>query len=146
MKKASSGKKLNANLELTPIWKFNCCPLLIRSRSTKYNMPRSKNSSDVYRPKYKKKAHSSLVLLSVYPRSRRGAERIRQGEERWSRPLKTALERSYLTENSSSESRILRPRRKKLLTESPPKRISYISLYFYMITTRKWYIRADCRS
>ena len=41
--------------------------------------------------------HFSLVSLSVHPRSRRGAERIRQGKERWSRP-KPALERSDLTE------------------------------------------------
>ena len=37
-------------------------------------------------------------------------EWIRQGEGRWSRPPKTALIRSYLTENSSSANRILRPR------------------------------------
>ena len=86
-------------------------------------MPRSKNSSGEYRPKYKNKAHFSLVSISVYPRSRRGAERIRQGEGRWSRPPKTALERSYLTENSSSENRMLRPKRRKLLTESLKKRM-----------------------
>ena len=40
----------------------------------------------------------SLVSLSIHPRSLRGAERIRQGERRWSRPPKTALERSDLTE------------------------------------------------
>ena len=99
------------------------------------HMPRSNNSSGVYRPKYKKKAHFSLVSLSVYSRSRRGAERIRQGEGCWSRPPKTALEGSYLTESSSSENRILRPRREKLLTESPAKRIiiyseEYISIHF----------------
>ena len=41
-----------------------------------------------------------------------------------SRPPKTALERSYLTDNSSSENRILRPRRKKLLTEFSKKRMT----------------------
>ena len=40
----------------------------------------------------------SLVSFSPHPRSRRGAEQIRQGEGRWSRPPKTALERSHLTE------------------------------------------------
>ena len=39
----------------------------------------------------------SLVSLSLHPRSRRGAERIRQGKGRWSRPPKTALERSDLS-------------------------------------------------
>ena len=38
-------------------------------------------------------------------------------------PPKTALHRSYLTENSSSANRILRPRRKKFLTESTKKRM-----------------------
>ena len=59
----------------------------------------------------------SLVLLGIVLRSRRCAERTRQGEGRWSRPRKPALGRSYLTENSSSANRILGPRRKKLLTE-----------------------------
>ena len=51
----------------------------------------------------------SLVSLGIRPRSRRCAERTRPGEGRWSRPLKPALERSYLTENSSSANRILEP-------------------------------------
>ena len=38
----------------------------------------------------------SLVSLGIRPRSRRCAERTRQGEGRWSRPLKAALERSYI--------------------------------------------------
>ena len=46
-------------------------------------------------PKLYKYSH---VSLSVYLRSRRGAERIRQGEGRWNLPPKTALERSDLTE------------------------------------------------
>ena len=45
-------------------------------------------------------AHFSLVSLSPHPRSRRGAERIKEDEERWSRPSETALERSDLTEKS----------------------------------------------
>ena len=55
----------------------------------------------------------SLVSLGIHPHSRRCAERTRQGEGRWSRPPKAALERSYSIENSSSANRILRPRRKK---------------------------------
>ena len=38
--------------------------------------------------------HFSIVPLSPHPHSRRGLERIRQGEGRWTRPSKTALERS----------------------------------------------------
>ena len=43
-------------------------------------------------------ARFSLVLLSIHPRYRRGVERIRQGEGRWSRPPKTVLDRSDLNE------------------------------------------------
>ena len=43
-------------------------------------------------------ARFSVVSLSIHPRSRRGAERIRQGEGRWSRPTKMVLERSDLAE------------------------------------------------
>ena len=50
--------------------------------------------------KTQKSAHFSLVSFSFYyPRSRRGVERIRQGEGRWSCPLKTAFERIDTTEN-----------------------------------------------
>ena len=78
-------------------------------------------------PKIQHFAHFSLVSLSPRTRSRPDAERIRQSEGGWSRPPKTALERSYLTENSSSENRILRPRRKKTPDRiAPPKMIYYI--------------------
>ena len=70
-----------------------------------------------------------LVSLGINPCSRRCVERTRQGEGRWSRPSKPAFERSYLTENSSSANRILRPRRKKLLTESLKQRMN---LYIYI--------------
>ena len=55
----------------------------------------------------------SLVSLGIRPRSRRGAERTRQGEGRLSRPPEAALERSYSTENSSSANRILGRRQEK---------------------------------
>ena len=64
----------------------------------------------------------SFVSLGIRPRSRQGAERIRQGEGRLSRPQKTALERSYLTWISSSANRILRPRRKKTPDRFPEKK------------------------
>ena len=88
MKKAPFGRNLNATLEM----------LSLDSFVQALHMPRSENSSVVYRPKYNNFLHFSLVSLSPHPRSRRGAERIRQGEGRWSRPPKTALERSDLTE------------------------------------------------
>ena len=55
----------------------------------------------------------SLVSVRNRPRSRRCAERTRQGEGRWSRPPKAALERTYSTENSSFANRILGPRQKR---------------------------------
>ena len=82
----------------------------------------------------KKKAHFSRVSLSVYPRSRRGAGRIRRGEGRCSRPPKTALERTYLTENSSSENRILRSRRKKTPDRIPPKKNEIMYIYIFIPT------------
>ena len=63
----------------------------------------------------------SLVSLGIRLRSRRCAERTRQGEGRWSRPPKAALERSYI------RPRIPVPRityfgrdKKKLLTKQIP--------------------------
>ena len=85
-----------------------------------------------YTAQIQETAHFSLVSLSIYPRSRRRAERIRQGEGRWSRPPKTALEPSYLTENSSSENRILRPRRKITPDRIPPKKNGHIYTYIYL--------------
>ena len=81
----------------------------------------------------------SLVSLGIRPRSRRRAERTRQGEGRWSRPRKAALERGYLTENSSSVDRILRPRRKKLLTEFLKQRmiICICIYYLWSLSVRK---------
>ena len=38
----------------------------------------------------------SIVSFGIRPRSRRCSERTRQGEGRWSRPPKAALERSYI--------------------------------------------------
>ena len=77
----------------------------------------------------------SLVSLGIRLRSRRCAERTRQGEGRWSCPPKAALERSYLTENSSSANRILGSRRKKLLTESLKSKNGFIYIYMYT-----WYL------
>ena len=72
----------------------------------------------------------SLVSLGIRPRSRRYAERTQQGEGRWSRPPKAALERSYSTENSSSANRILNPRQKqKVLTKSLKPKNGFIHIY-----------------
>ena len=62
-------------------------------------------------------------------RSRPGAERLRQGEGRLSRPPKTAFERSYSTGNSRSDNRILRPRRKKTPDRIPPPKNDHKYIY-----------------
>ena len=82
----------------------------------------------------KKFAHFSLVSLSPRARSRPSAERIRQSEGRLSRPPKTALERSYLTEKFSPENRILRPRRKKTPARIPLKKNDHTYIYI----CQKW--------
>ena len=92
MKKATSGRNLYSNLEIMPIWK--CCPLIFSFICQDPIIARA------YTAQNSTKMHFSLVSLGVYPRSRQGAERIRQGEGRWSLPSKTALERSDLTEKS----------------------------------------------
>ena len=73
----------------------------------------------------------SLVSLSVYPRSRRGAEWIRQGKVRWSLLPKTALERSDLTEKFQFLEFHTEAETEKLLTKflSPKKKESF---YIYI--------------
>ena len=89
MEKAWSGRNLDANLEMTLILEINVVPYLFVQA---LHMPRSKNSSGVHRPKYKKKMPFSLVSPSVRPSSRRCAERIQQREGRWSRAPKAAID------------------------------------------------------
>ena len=74
-------------------------------------------------------AHFSLVSLSVHPRLRQGAERIVQGEGRWSRPPKTALERSDLTEKLQFRESHTEAETKKTPDRIPPKRII---IYMYV--------------
>ena len=79
---------------MTPIWKYCLAKFYFINLSIHQD---PKNSRRV--PfKIQKFEPFSLVSLSIHPCSRRGAERIRQGEGRWSRPPQTALERSDLTE------------------------------------------------
>ena len=80
-------------------------------------MPRCKNSSGPLPPKIHEKSHISIFSLRVYPHSRRGAERKRQGEGRWSFPPKTALKRSDLTKKFQCRYSLTEAERK----ESPDK-------------------------
>ena len=77
-------------------------------------------------------AHFSLVSLSVHPRSRGGAERIRQGEGRWSRPPKTALERSDLTEKFQYRESHTEAKTKKKPDQIPVPSKTIVIIYIYI--------------
>ena len=69
----------------------------------------------------------SFVSLSIHPPSRQGAERITQGQGRWSRPLKTALERRDWTEKFQFRASRTEAGTKELLTE-------WIRMIIYLFT------------
>ena len=82
-----------------PFWKLcqfgNVVSCFIRSSSADVKIqPKARE----YLFKIRHFNNFPLVSLSPHPGSRRGAERVRQGEARWIRLPKTALERSDLTE------------------------------------------------
>ena len=84
------GTKYDAKLEK----KKNVLPSFILSTS-----PYIKIRRKLERTVHNAKNCALLACLAQrHSRSRPGAERIRQGEGRWSRPPKTALKRSGLTE------------------------------------------------
>ena len=78
-------------------------------------------------------AHFSLVSLSVYTRSRRGAERIGQGKGRWSRPLKMALERSDSTEKFQFWESHTEAEKKKAPDWPNKKKNDYIYIYLWAL-------------
>ena len=79
---------------MTPIWKY-CLAKLFCINLSIHQDPKNNWRVPI---KIQNFARFSLVSISIHPRSRRGAERIRQGEGRRSRPSDTALERSDLSE------------------------------------------------
>ena len=97
MKKASSGSNLDASLEmLSLIYSFKPCICQEKSSGV------YRQNSKITRTSRLTRSASILVHVEVWNGY------VRAG--RWSRPTKTALERSYSTENSSSANRTLRPR------------------------------------
>ena len=74
----------------------------------------------------------SLVSLGTRPRSRRCAERTRQGEGRWSRPLKAALEPSYIRPRISVPRIAYLGRDKKLLTKVHDTK-EWFDIYLYFL-------------
>ena len=80
-------------------------------------------------------ARLSLVSLNIHPRSRRGVERIGQGEGRWSRPPKTALERRDLTEKfqfGKSHTEAETKETNSLTSPSPQKTRLIVYMYGYI--------------
>ena len=77
----------------------------------------------------------SLVSLGIRPRSRRCAERTRQGEGRRSRPQKAALERSYIRPRIPVPRIAYFGRDKKLLTKymTPKKHFIYIYIMHFIV-------------
>ena len=78
-------------------------------------------------------ARFSLVALSIHPRSRRGAERTGQGEGRWSRPPKTALERSDLTEKFQFRESHTEAETRETPDQIPEKRIVIYMHIYYLV-------------
>ena len=88
----------------------------------------------------------SLVSLGIRPRSRRCAERTRQGERRWSRPPKAALERSYIRPRIPVPRIAYFGRDEKLLTKYLTPKKDFIS-YMYVGVGDVWHRRCKtCQS
>ena len=134
-----------------PIWKLcqlgkKCCAIRCFFRSSSAYMCQDPRIARAYTAQ-NTKIYALLACLAclaqpTYPiPAGCGTDTARRGG--LSRPPKTALERSYLAENSSSENRILRPRRKKLLPGSPPQRMImhiYTYTYRYLLRQRTRYL------
>ena len=67
----------------------NYLPFGNDAKSENYPDAKIQPKSQDYLLKIQDFCNLSLVSLSIHPRSRRGAQRIRKGEGRWSRPPKT---------------------------------------------------------
>ena len=87
-------------ISATTVWKS--CQFWTLSRSADAADVKIQPKARNYLVEIQHFCNFSLVSLSPHPRSCRGSERIRQGEGRWSRPPKTALEPSDLTEKFQS--------------------------------------------
>ena len=88
-------------------------------------------------PKIQNIGHFSLVSLSPHTRLRPGTERIRQGEGRWSRPSKGAVERSDLTKKFEVRKSHAEAETKKARCQSLSSQIR-TSLYKFFL--RRWFI------
>ena len=121
MKKASSGQNLDVNFTL-----LSC---FIHSSSAEVNIH---TRAQEYRPKRRKFGNFSLVSLSRHTPFRLRAERIRQGEGRWSRLLKAVLERSDLTEKFKVQDSRTEAETNKSPSPIPTLSKKYIFSYMYI--------------
>ena len=80
---------------------------------------RSQPNAQEYLLKVQHFSNFSLVSLSPHSRLRRSAERIRQGEGRWSRPPKTARERSDLIDKFQFRESETEAKTKKTRVQTP---------------------------
>ena len=115
-----------------PIWKLcqfgnKRFPMCFRSSSAYICQgPKTPRAYTVQKPNV---ASFSLVSLSPHTRSRPGAERIRQGEGRLSRPPKPAVHQSDLTEKFQFRESHTEAETIKLLTKSLSPQKKNIHIY-----------------
>ena len=95
MKNALSGRNYISNLEIMPIMEMCSHASFVQSLLT---TSRSQKNLELTAQKCNFLANYRLSPAAPHRRSRPYMERIRQGEGGWSRPSKTALEQSHLTE------------------------------------------------
>ena len=132
----------DANLEIMPIWK-SMFPMFFSFTFCKCQDPRIARAYTVQKTIFD---HFSLVCLSPHPRSCRGAERIRQGEGRWSRPSKTALERSDLMEKFQFRESHTEAETTKSPHQIPVRSKTRITLFIYMYCKNQNTDRRFCRN
>ena len=135
MKKPSSGSNLDANLEMTANLE-----LLLLVYSFKLYICQDPRIGRAYTAQNTKIKRTSRLprsaCIRVHVEVRNGYGRARGVG---AAPRRRALERSSLTEDSSSENCILRPRRKKLRTESPQRQNNHIYIYLCMLYRHVFY-------
>ena len=120
---------------MTPIWKKCLAQFCL------INLSMHQDPKNNWRVPFKTQffARFTLVSLSIHPRSRRGAERIGQGEGRSSRPSNTALERSNLTGKIQFQESHAETERTKTADQIPvPSKRESSYIYVYSWTQREY--------
>ena len=105
-----------------------CVPCFTRSTSPCVTI---RTTAREYHQKYHCFCHLSLASLSPPTRSRFGTQRIKQGEERWSRASRAALEPSDVTEKFEVQQCHTEADTEKNSLPTPASSTSYTSMYIY---------------